>query len=206
MKIFIDTLDMDMIKKYADIGIISGVTTNPTMQKKFNMMDSKKMVLEIRKYIGNGEIHVEAFGDTADEILTNSDTLLSTGKNLVFKIPFTEAGLLACKQLRYMGYQTNMHLIFSVNQAILAAVIGTTYICPLVGRLDDVGHNALENAKEMLGLGPKIMISSVRHPQHVIDAWKIGAHAVTIPPYVLEKMLVHPLTTEAIGIFKEDMK
>lgn len=205
MDIFIDTLDLTLIKKYNDMGILAGVTTNPTMARKFGMQNDLDMVLKLREVIGGGEIHVEAFGETADEILSNSDRLLSTGKNLVFKIPFSEAGVHACNQLQKMGYKTNMHLVFSVSQAMLAAVVKANYICTLVGRIDDISYSASNNVEGMVGLGPKLMISSVRHPQHVILAQKIGADAITIPPNVLELMFKHPLTDKAIDIFKKDI-
>jgi len=207
MKIFIDTLDLKEIKRFSNI--ISGVTTNPTMARKFGMDDPLKMVRDIREILGNKEIHVEAFGDTADEILHNSDQLLSTGKNLVFKIPFTESGVEAANNLIQMGHKTNLHLVFSLNQALIATAIKSTYICPLVGRLDDIGGNALQQIQEMNKCicyhETEVMVSSVRHPQHVELAWKAGADAITIPPHVLEQMFYHPLTEKGINTFRDDI-
>jgi len=206
MEIFIDTLDLDIIKKYHDMGILTGVTTNPTMQKEFGFKDDLDMVLKLREVIGDGEIHIEAFGRTADEILKNSDRILSTGKNLVFKIPFSEAGVYAVHHLTKMGYKTSMHLVYSLSQAIIASVVEPTYICTLAGRLDDIGHKSMEPIAQMVGLGPKVMVSSVRHPQHVIMAKQIEADAVTIPPGVLELMFDHPLTKRGINIFEKDIE
>jgi len=178
MKIFIDTLDLKLIEKYHNMGILAGVTTNPTMQKKFKFDNDLDMVLG----------------------------LLSTGKNLVFKIPFSEAGVYAVHRLNRMGYKTNMHLVYSLSQAIISSVVGATYICALAGRLDDIGQRSMETIAQMIGLGPKIMVSSVRHPQHVITAKLIGADAVTIPPDVLELMFDHPLTERGINTFEKDIE
>jgi len=205
MKIFIDTLDYDIIKKYYDMGILSGVTTNPTMMNRFNIKDDVEMVNKLRDIIGNNEIHIEAFGSNYLEILENSDRLLSTGKNLVFKIPFSEGGVEAANHLIKMGHKTNLHLIFSINQAIIASSINSTYICPLIGRLDDIGHSAYDNIKIMKKLPTKIMMSSIRHPQHVINALDLEVDAITIPPSVLEKMFEHPLTVNGINQFKIDL-
>jgi len=209
MKIFLDTLDFEVIEKYEHI--ISGVTTNPTMAHKFNMPDQIDMVLKLREVIGNKEIHIEAFGETEEEILKNSDKLLSTGKNLVFKIPFSQAGVKAAKHLLDMGHKTNLHLIFSINQALIASAIESTYICPLVGRLDDIGQHALNQIKEIVSaIGPfsatKVMVSSVRNPRHVQLAFMADAYAVTIPPSVLEKCFYHPLTEKGINTFREDIE
>lgn len=208
MKIFIDTLDLKEIERFNNI--ISGVTTNPTMARKFGMEDPLSMVRDIRKITGNKEIHVEAFGDTADEILGNTDELLSTGKNLVFKIPFTESGVEATKHLIDMGYKTNLHLVFSLNQALIATAIKSTYICPLVGRLDDIGGNALQQIQSMVECmhfeETNVMVSSVRHPTHVQMAWEAGADAITIPPSVIEQMFCHPLTEKGINTFRGDIK
>ena len=206
MKIFIDTLDLKAIKKYHDMGILAGVTTNPTMQKKFGFKDDLDMVLKLREVIGDGEIHVEAFGRTAAEILKNSDRILSTGKNLVFKIPFSEVGVYAVHRLNRMGYKTSMHLVYSLSQAIITSVVGATYICALAGRLDDVGQSSMETIAQMIGLGPKVMVSSVRHPTHVMTAKLIGADSVTIPPDVLALMFDHPLTERGINTFEKDIK
>lgn len=214
MKIFLDTLDLDLIKKYSDIGILSGITTNPTFAKRFGMHDDLDMITKVRKALGKGEIHVEALGETAREIIKNAQYLAtkSRDRNLVFKIPFGEEGIQATKTLIKNKKKTNLHLIYSLNQALLAASIGSTYICPLVGRLDDVGHDAMSNIrdiKEAYKLNSEktlIMVSSVRHPQHVSRAYLTGVDAITIPPNVLEQMFYHPLTDKGIYTFKEDIQ
>jgi len=214
MKIFLDSLDVNLIKKYAEMGLLSGITTNPTFSKRFGMHDDIEMVSKVREALGEGEIHVEAFGDTKDEIIKNANRLLekTNDSNLVFKIPFSEQGISACRELVVGGIKTNLHLIYSINQAILAAAIKSTYICPLVGRLDDTGHDAMENVKnikeafKMNSDSTLIMVSSVRHPQHVLKAYMYGADVVTIPPNVLSQMFYHPLTDTGVYTFKNDIE
>jgi len=214
MKIFLDSLDVNLIKKYAELGLLAGITTNPTFSKRFGMHDDIEMVSKVREALDEGEIHVEAFGDTKDEIITNANRLLEETKdnNLVFNIPFSEQGIGASKELVTNGIKTNLHLIYSINQAILAAAIKSTYICPLVGRLDDAGHDAMENVKKIKEAfktnsdSTLIMVSSVRHPQHVLKAYMYGADVVTIPPNVLSQMFYHPLTDTGVYAFKNDIE
>jgi len=213
MKIFLDTLDINLIKQYSGMGLLSGITTNPTFSKRFNMANDVDMIFKVRQALGEGEIHVEAFGDTKNEIIENADRLLkkTSDKNLVFKIPFTDYGVAATMELISNNLKTNLHLIYSLNQAILAATVRSTYICPLVGRLDDIGHDAMENIKNIVSIyrknsgTPLVMVSSVRHPQHVLRAYEYEADAITIPPNVLTQMFYHPLTDTGIVAFKDDI-
>lgn len=212
MELFLDSLDVKKIRKYSKL--LAGVTTNPTLARRFGMRDDITMIRRIREALEDGEIHVEAFGNTADEIIGYAKNLLkkSRDKNLVFKIPFNLEGVIACKELVESRLKTNLHLVFSVNQALIAASIKSTYICPLVGRLDDIGHDAMENVKDMVEAfkanheTTKIMVSSVRHPQHVKRAYICGANAVTIPLDVIIKMFYHPLTTSGTAIFRSDIE
>jgi len=210
MKIFLDTLDLNQIKKYSNMGILSGVTTNPTLAKRHGMLDDIDMVKKIREVMPVGEIHVEAWGKSKDEILNNITRLKtqSNDSNLVFKIPFSPDGVEACNIAILNGDKTNMHLIFSHNQAILCANVNSTYICPLVGRLDDAGHDALLFISELTKviINTNIMVSSVRHPMHVVKALKAGADVVTVPLKVLEQMFEHPLTTTGIELFEKDIQ
>ena len=214
MKNFLDSLDVNLIKKYGEMGLLSGVTTNPTFYKRFGIHDDIEMVRKVREALGEGEIHVEAFGETKEEIIKNANRLLekTNDSNLVFKIPFSEHGVGACKELIKNNIKTNLHLIFSINQAMLAASIKSTYICPLVGRLDDVGHEAMENIKDMVSAfkanaeSTLIMVSSVRHPQHVIKAYRYGVDAITIPPSIMSQIFNHPLTDTGIYTFKNDIE
>lgn len=214
MKIFLDTLDLESIKKYSDMGILAGVTTNPTLAKRHDMVDDIDMINKIREVMPIGEIHVEAWGKTKTEILDNIQRLKNTSgdKDLVFKIPFSPAGIDACNEATSNGDKTNMHLIFSHNQAILCANVNSTYICPLVGRLDDTGHDAMlfiaelvKTFNERYSFNTNIMVSSVRHPMHVVKAAKAGADVITVPLKVLEQMFEHALTTKGIELFEKDL-
>jgi len=215
MKIFLDTLELSEIKKYSDMGILKGVTTNPTLAKRHGMDDDIDMIKQIRKVMSDGEIHVEAWGNTENEILENIERikLNSNDPDLVFKIPFSIAGISACNKAVLLGYKTNMHLIFSHNQAILCATINSTYICPLVGRLDDTGHDAMlfieelvKTFKQRYSFNTNIMVSSVRHPMHVVKAAKAGADVITVPLNVLNQMFEHALTKKGIELFEIDLK
>jgi len=213
MDIFLDTLDLEVIKRYHGMGLVSGVTTNPTLARRYNMADDVEMVKAVRGAMRFGEIHVEAFGDTVDEIISEVERLRSSDDDLVFKIPFSESGVMAVKQLKGFGAtRTNMHLIFSHNQALIATKVGSDYICPLVGRLDDEGHEGLLFIDELVRtfgrdqVKTRVMVSSVRNPMHVIRAFKVGADAVTIPASVMERMFTHKLTEDGFAKFKEDLR
>ena len=149
MKIFLDTIDLKIIKRFYEMGVLYGVTTNPTLAKRFGMADDIEMVKKIRKVMPFGEIHVEAFGNSSSEILENALRInsLTKDEDLVFKVPFSDEGVKATKCLKQQGFKTNLHLIFSANQSLIAASVGSDYICPLVGRLDDIGHDALQNVE-----------------------------------------------------------
>ena len=182
MKIFLDTIDLEEIKKYSEIFDIAGITTNPNLARRFGMSDDIEMVREIGKVIGKQkEIHVEAFGENAKEIIENSKRIRKncSNFNLVFKIPFSEEGVKASKYLISKKYSTNLHLIFSISQAIISSSINSNYICPLIGRLDDIGHNAIDNLNKIIksfklnNSKTLVMGSSVRNLNHVIDCYQI---------------------------------
>ncbi len=214
MKIFLDTIDLNEIRKYNDILNISGVTTNPNLARRFGMSDDIEMVREIAKVIDKTkEIHVEAFGDNFKEIVKNSERIKKncSNLNLVFKIPFSEEGVKAAKFLKKKKYSTNLHLIFSVGQAIISSSVDSNYICPLVGRLDDIGHNAVDNLGKIISSyklhnsKTLVMASSIRNLNHVIDCYKIGVDAITIPMKVVKEMFNHPLTDTGFTLFKKDL-
>lgn len=214
MKLFLDSIDLDIINNLSQVGLISGVTTNPTLAKRFNMRDDIDMVKKIRDVLPKGEIHVEAFGNNVKEIEDNAKRISdkTQDNNLVFKIPFSKSGLQSVRNLKNLGFKTNVHLIFSVNQAFLSAIVNSDYICPLIGRLDDTGQDAISNLIEMVGsfelhnFQTKIMASSIRNPQHVSQALKAGVDIVTAPSQTIEQMFYHPLTSQAYELFKEDLK
>lgn len=217
MEIFIDSLDFGKIREYANMGVISGVTTNPTLARRHGMSVDIEMIKRTREALGDSkmEIHVEAFGETTQEIIDEVVRILGESKDtaLVFKIPFFKAGVQAVHDLKskFPTVKTNMHLIFSHNQAIIASIVGSDYICPLVGRLDDEGHQGTTYVSEItdtfkkIGIRTKVMMSSVRHPLHVIEAMKASVDVVAVPDNVLEMMFYHTLTVDGIKRFKSDL-
>ena len=208
MKIFLDTASIESIKKYNDMGLIDGITTNPTLlsKEKGNPADIMRQIVKIV----NGPVSLEVVGTTTAEMIEEALRLKKYGPNVVVKIPMIPDGLKAVKKLKEAGIQTNVTLIFSANQAILAAKAGAAYVSPFIGRLDDAGQVGMEVIREIVPIfknyqfDTKVLVASVRHPLHVIDAGKIGAHVVTLPPDILGKMLAHPLTDKGLSAFLSD--
>jgi transaldolase len=211
LKIFIDTANLDEIKKAKALGLVDGVTTNPTLLSK----EGEKAETLIRKIseVVRGPVNVEVTGTTSDEMVKEAREIATWGDEIVIKIPINHEGLRTVKALSSEGILTNVTLIFSASQAILAAKAGATYVCPFIGRLDDIGFNGLElvwqiktiyeNYDEMK---TQIIVASVRNPIHVIEAGMMGAEIVTIPPAIIEQMAKHPLTDKGIVQFLEDAK
>ena len=208
MEFFIDTAEIEAIKRYWDMGIIDGVTTNPTLIARSGRIFSQ-VVAEIAEIV-KGPISVEAVSLTAEELIEESKKLATFGDQIVVKIPMTEAGLKATKELSKLGIKTNVTLVFSSSQALLAAKAGATYVSIFVGRLDDKGHDGMdivwETSQMFQNYDPetKIITASIRHPRHVIEAAKAGSHVATIPPNILDKMIEHPLTDDGLRRFAED--
>jgi len=208
MKIFLDTASIESIKKYNDMGLVDGITTNPTLlsKEKGNPADIMRQIVKIV----NGPVSLEVVGTTTTEMIEEAHRLKKYGPNVVVKIPMIPDGLKAVKKLREAGIQTNVTLIFSANQAILAAKAGAAYVSPFIGRLDDAGQEGMVVIREIVPIfknyqfDTKVLVASVRHPLHVIDAGKIGAHVVTLPPDILGKMLAHPLTDKGLSAFLSD--
>lgn len=210
MKIFIDTANIKAIKKFCEMGIIDGVTTNPTLIAKEGMKFND-LINEIVKIV-NGHVSVEAVSLDAEGMVKEARQLSKIAPNIVVKIPIIAEGLKAVKTLSREGIKTNMTLVFSANQALLAAKAGATYVSPFIGRLDDKGHVGMDVVREILRIfknydfKTEVIVASIRHPIHVVEAAKAGAHVATIPPDVLEKMFKHPLTDEGLQRFLEDWK
>ena len=210
MKIFIDFANVKVIKKFSKMGIIDGVTTNPTLIAKEGT-NFNDLVNEIVKIV-NGPVSVEVISLDVEGMVTEAKQLSRIAPNVVIKIPMTFEGLKATKILSGEGIKTNVTLVFSANQALLAAKAGATYVSPFIGRLDDHGHVGMDVVREILEIyknysfKTEVIVASIRHPIHVIEAAKAGAHVATIPPDVLEKMFKHPLTDEGIQRFLEDWK
>jgi transaldolase len=208
MKIFLDTANLESIKKYNDMGLVDGITTNPTLlsKEKGNPAEIMREIVKIVK----GPVSLEVVGTTLEEMLEEAHRLKKYGQNVVVKIPMMPEGLKAVKRLKSEGIETNVTLIFSTNQAILAAKAGAAYISPFIGRLDDIGQDGIGLIKEIVQIlnnyqfGTNVLVASIRHPLHVIEAGKIGAHVVTLPPDILGKMLTHPLTDKGLNTFLSD--
>ncbi len=211
MKIFIDTANLNEIKKAKALGLVDGVTTNPTLLAKEGE-SAESLIRKISKEV-DGPVNVEVTGLTCDEIVKEAGVLATWGEQIVIKIPINQEGLKAVRVLSTEGIQTNVTLLFSASQAILAAKAGATYICPFIGRLDDISFSGLELIQQIREIydhydeiKTRIIVASVRNPLHVIEAARIGAEIVTIPPAILEQMAKHPLTDKGIAQFLEDAK
>jgi transaldolase len=208
MKIFIDTANIEEIKAANDWGIIDGVTTNPTLVAKEGK-DFKSMVNQILSIV-DGPISVEVISTESEGMVKEALVMSKWSKNIVIKIPMIPEGLKAVKILNEKGIKTNVTLIFSVNQALLAAKAGATYVSPFIGRLDDIGHDGMQIIRDLVqiykeyGFKTEIIVASVRHPLHVVESAKMGAHVATIPYNVIEKMFKHPLTDNGLEKFLKD--
>jgi len=210
MKIFLDTANLESIRKFNDMGLLDGITTNPSLMSKEggNPKDAMKEITKIIK----GDVSLEVVSTESSGMIEEGKRLREYGNNVVVKVPMTPDGLKACKSLSSEGIPVNVTLIFSANQALLAAKSGAKYVSPFIGRLDDIGQDGMELIKEIKkifenykgSIDTQILVASVRHPLHVIDAAKIGADVVTLPPAVLDKMLQHPLTTIGLENFLAD--
>jgi transaldolase len=208
MKIFLDTANLQSIKKYNDMGAVDGITTNPTLLSKEKEHPSELM-REITRII-SGPVNLEVIGTEAGEMIEGAHRLTKFGPNVVVKIPMIPEGLKAVRRLHDEGIKTNVTLIFSSNQAILASKAGASYVSPFIGRIDDAGHNGMMIVREIAQIfnnykfDTEILVASIRHPVHVVEAAKIGAHIVTLPPEILGKMMLHPLTDKGLSSFLTD--
>jgi transaldolase len=208
MKIFLDTANLESIRKFNDMGLLDGITTNPSLMSKEGG-NPKDGMAEITKII-KGDVSLEVLSTEYSGMLDEGRNLRNYGDNVVVKVPMTPDGLKACKALTAEGIPVNVTLIFSSNQAVLAAKAGAKYVSPFIGRLDDIGQDGMQLIKEIktifsnYSFGTQILVASIRHPLHVVDAAKIGADVVTLPPAVLDKMLKHPLTDIGLKNFLTD--
>ncbi|MFZ3059389.1 MAG: fructose-6-phosphate aldolase [Candidatus Methanoperedens sp.] len=208
MKIFIDSANLDEIKKANEWGVIDGVTTNPSLVAKENG-DFEEIVREIIGIV-DGPISVEVISTDAEGMVKEAVEMSKWSQNIVVKIPMIPEGLKAVKILNTRNIKTNVTLVFSVNQALLAAKSGATYVSPFIGRLDDIGHDGMQIVRDMVDIfdiynfKTEIIVASVRHSLHVIEAAKAGAHVATVPFNVIEKMFDHPLTDVGLKKFLND--
>jgi len=208
MKIFLDTANLESIKMYNDMGLLDGITTNPSLLSKEGG-DPQKTMEEICRII-KGDVSLEVISTEYAGMIEDAHRLRKYGDNVVVKCPMTADGLKACKALSAEGIPVNVTLVFSPNQALLAAKAGAKYVSPFIGRLDDVGKDGMQLIEEIKEIfenyefETQILVASIRHPIHVVDAAKIGADVVTLPPAVLGKMLKHPLTDKGLKNFLAD--
>ena len=208
MKLFIDTANVEDIRSANELGVICGVTTNPSLIAKEGK-DFREVITEITTIV-DGPISAEVVANDAFGMVEEAKSLASIHGNIVIKIPITEEGLKAVKILSGEGIKTNVTLIFSPAQALLAAKAGATYVSPFIGRLNDISDNGISVIDDIAtifkihGITTEIIAASIRGPQDVIDAAKNGAHIATVPYKVIQQMLKHPLTDNGIQKFMED--
>ncbi|MEO0197307.1 MAG: fructose-6-phosphate aldolase [candidate division WOR-3 bacterium] len=210
MKFFVDSANIEEIKKLNEWGIISGVTTNPSLlsKEKGNPYDILRQICEIVK----GPVSAEVTAVKFEEMVEEAQRLADIHPNIVVKIPFIEDGIKAIKYLSERGISVNTTLIFNPIQALIAARAGARYVSPFIGRLDDVGHDGLSIIKEIVEIftiheiETEVIAASIRHPRHVLMSALYGAHIATIPPNVFYQMIKHPLTDIGLQKFLEDWK
>ncbi|ASS89532.1 fructose-6-phosphate aldolase [Aeribacillus pallidus] len=209
MLFFIDTANIEEIKEAQSLGVLSGVTTNPSLVAKEKGVTFEERLKEITSIV-SGSVSAEVISTKVEEMIEEGQELAKIAPNITIKVPMTPDGLKAVKKFSELGIYTNVTLIFNANQALLAARAGATYVSPFLGRLDDIGHNGLNLISEISqifdihGIDTKIIAASIRHPQHVTEAALRGAHIATIPYKVLMQLFKHPLTDQGIEKFLAD--
>jgi len=215
MRIFLDTANIEQIRKGAKLGIVSGVTTNPSLVAKESTADYETVVKTICSIITGPEtsVSVEVLTEDTQSMIEEARIKASWAPNVTIKIPATAAGLEAISTLSKEKIKINMTLCFSVNQALLGALAGAAYVSPFVGRLDDAGHDGMEVVKDIVEVYKKydyietqVIAASIRHPLHCVAAARAGAHIATVPYNVLMQMINHPLTDVGISRFLADWK
>lgn len=209
MQIWLDTADIGEIREASRLGVVSGITTNPSLAAKSGHFDLRTAIQEICSII-DGPVSAEVMGQGPYEMIEEGREIATWAPNVVVKIPVSEAGIEAISVLSKEGITINQTLTFSVNQALLGALAGATYISPFVGRLDDVGQDGMMLISEMLQMfkvhemQTKVIAASLRHPKHVIEAAKAGAQIATMPYKLFKQMFKHPLTDAGLKRFIED--
>ncbi len=210
MKFFIDTANVKEIREAASLGVVDGVTTNPSLVAKEGR-DFRKVIEEICSIV-DGPISAEAVSLEADKMVAEAAELAKIHKNIVVKLPMTKDGLKATKVLAGQGIKVNMTLVFSPMQALLAAKVGAAYVSPFVGRLDDISHYGMDLVRQVVtiydnyGYETEVIVASIRNPLHVVDAALAGAHISTIPFGVIDQLVKHPLTDIGLNKFLADWK
>ena len=209
MKFFVDTADIDAIAELNDLGMVDGVTTNPSIIKKSgrDIIDVTKEICELV----DGPVSAEVTATDAETMIAEGRKLLEIADNITVKVPLTWDGLKACKTLTDAGHKVNVTLCFSANQALLAAKAGATFISPFIGRLDDINLDGMELIEDIrtvydnYGFETEILAASIRTVNHVLDSARIGADVITAPPAVIKAMVNHPLTDKGLDAFLKDI-
>ena len=209
MKFFVDTADISEIKELAETGLLDGVTTNPSLVAK-----SGRDFIEVLKDICavvDGPVSAEVTATDAAGMIKEGEKLAKLADNITIKVPLTWDGLKACKHFTSKGVMVNVTLCFSAAQAILAAKAGATFVSPFVGRLDDIGQDGLQLIDEICTIyqqydafKTEVLVASIRHPVHIVESAKMGAHVATIPPSVMKQLAQHPLTDKGLATFLAD--
>ena len=212
MKFFVDTADVNDIKEFSEIGLIDGVTTNPSLIYKSGK-DFKEVIKEISE-LTNGPISAEVTSLNKEDMISQGKALSSIAKNIVVKVPLTMDGLIACKTLSKLSIKVNVTLCFSSAQALLAAKMGAAYISPFIGRLDDISEEGLNLIEEIVTIyanypetiNTEVLVASIRSPLQVTQVAQMGADVATIPPKIIKQMVKHPLTDIGLNSFMDDWK
>ena len=210
MKFFVDTADVAEIQALSELGLVDGVTTNPSLIAKSGR-DMSEAIKEICDLVA-GPVSAEVTATDVEGMLAEAKKLRAIAENVTIKVPLTEAGIQSCKALSDDGASVNVTLCFSSAQAILAAKAGAAFISPFVGRLDDIGQDGMGLTEEICEIysnydfTTEVLVASIRHPMHVVEAARMGADVVTVPPGVLKQMFKHPLTDKGLQAFLDDWK
>lgn len=213
MELYLDSANLKEIEEGFKLGFLNGLTTTPTFMQKEGITDIDGTIVKLSKIVP--VLQIEALGNTAEEVLAEAERQLALGldpKKTVFKIPVSLEGVRACKLLRDKNYLVNVHLVYTLQQAYMAMQAGATYVCPLVGRLQDQGHDALTlveqcvNAVDLYGYDTKVMFSSVRHTEHVRNAINIGVHTITVPLKIIKQLTENNFTTLGTDQFITDTR
>lgn len=210
MKFFLDSANLNEVKEAAALGVIDGVTTNPSLIAK-EKRDIKQVIKEIADLV-KGPISAEVISTSHQEMVAEAKELAKIAPNIVIKVPLNAEGLKTVNSLSLEGIQTNVTLIFSANQALLAARAGAAYVSPFIGRLDDISHDGIQVVADIAdifalhSIKTEVIAASIRHPLHVTQAAKVGAHIATVPYKVLMSLMVHPLTEAGIERFLDDWR
>ncbi|MEX0778193.1 MAG: fructose-6-phosphate aldolase [Balneolales bacterium] len=209
MKFFIDTADLTEIKEANEMGILDGVTTNPSLCAKVGVKDFEAHIAEICALV-DGDVSAEVVSVDYEEIMEEGRRIAAIAENVVVKVPLIKDGIKAIKSFTEEGIKTNCTLCFSATQALVAAKAGATYISPFIGRLDDISNDGMELISDIVqiynnyGFETEVLTASIRHPMHVLEAARLGAHVATMPLDVIGKLIKHPLTDSGLEKFLSD--